>query len=108
MFYGLTSEKGHIFRLESRQTHAFTTHITTRCGGTNKLSHICPYLEIRTVKAGGVFVFNYVAALCLCALCPPDGGRESPRHRPSVVKPKPDQAECVKLAGLIITRPEAG
>lgn len=108
MFYGLTSEKGHIFRLESRQTHAFTTHITTRCGGTNKLSHICPYLEIRTVKAGGVFVFNYVAALCLCALCPPDGGRESPRHRPSVVKPKPNQAECVKLAGLIITRPEAG
>lgn len=40
MFYGLKSEKGHIFRLESRQTHAFTTHITTRCGGTNKLSLI--------------------------------------------------------------------
>lgn len=33
--------------------------MVTGSEGTNKIAHICPYLEIRTQQAGGVF--NYVA-----------------------------------------------
>lgn len=45
--------------------------MVTGSEGTNKCSHICPYLEIRTRPAGGVL--DYVDTRCSSTMCPPEG-----------------------------------
>lgn len=80
--------------------------MAARFEGTNQLSHICPYLEIRTMQAGGVF--DYVAALRRRALGPPGGVREPVLHRLLLLRLQPDRAHCVKLAAPGSTRQEEG
>lgn len=72
--------------------------------GTNRLSHICPYLEIRTVPAGGGF--DYSAVTCSYTICPQGGDINHLKCRSAVKLLSPNQADCVKMGTLISTRPE--
>lgn len=82
-------------------TPALPSHTATRSQGTNTLSRVCPYLEIRTARAGGVFACLRYRALPPCASSA--GGRQRAfAHRPSpwcgkaaaLIRAKPDMCYC--------------